>query len=121
MEAFFYAVDLRQLSSTYFPSTALLFAAVASNAAQGGNAGSVRGTVTDQSGAVIPGATVHLTNAVSGLDRSVTTDATGQFEIDNVPFNNYNVERLSVRLCLTEPKLHSSLRCRHEPEVDIAN
>ena len=91
MEAFFYAVDFRQAFFEYFPSTALLFAAVASNAAQGGNAGSVRGTVTDQSGAVIPGATVHLTNAISGLDRSVTTDGTGQFEIDNVPFNNYSL------------------------------
>jgi hypothetical protein len=38
--------------------------------AQSGNAGAVRGTVTDPSGAVIPGATVHLTNASSGLDRS---------------------------------------------------
>ncbi len=73
------------------PLAALLFAAVVSNAAQGGNAGSVRGTVTDQSGAVVPGATVHLTNAVSGLDRTVTTDATGQFEIDNIPFNNYQL------------------------------
>ena len=73
------------------PLAALFIAAVAVHAAQGGNAGSIRGTVTDPSGAVIPGATVHLTNAVSGLDRTVTTDATGQFEIDNVPFNNYQL------------------------------
>jgi len=44
--------------------------------AQSGNAGAVRGTVTDPSGAVIPGATVHLANSISGLDRTVTTDAT---------------------------------------------
>jgi hypothetical protein len=59
--------------------------------AQGGNAGTVRGTVTDPTGAVIPGATVHLTNAVSGLDRSTTTDSQGQFEIPNVSFNSYQV------------------------------
>jgi len=59
--------------------------------AQSGNAGTVRGTVTDPSGAVIPGASVHLSNAVSGLDRNVTSDPTGQFEIDNVPFNNYQL------------------------------
>jgi len=58
---------------------------------QAGNAGAVRGTVTDPSGAVIPGATVHLTNEVSGLDRTGTTNATGQFEFTNVPFNPYQV------------------------------
>ncbi len=73
------------------PLAALLIAAVVAHAAQSGNAGSVRGTVTDQSGAVIPDATVHLKNAISGLDRSVKTDGAGQFEIDNVPFNNYNL------------------------------
>jgi len=72
-------------------SLAALFAATFAAFAQSGNAGAVRGTVTDPSGAVIPGATVHLSSAVSGLDRSVTTDATGQFEIANVPFNNYQV------------------------------
>ena len=82
------------LSGTLFrilPLAALLFAAVASHAAQGGNASSVRGTVTDPSGAVIPGATVRLSNALSGLDRTVTSDGDGQFEIDNVPFNNYQL------------------------------
>ena len=51
----------------------------------------MRGTVTDPSGAVIPGATVHLTNDVSGLDRTATTDATGQFSFSNVPFNRYRI------------------------------
>ncbi len=73
------------------PLAALFVAAIVGHAAQSGNAGAVRGTVTDQSGAVIPDATVRLKNTVSGLDRSVKTDGAGQFEIDNVPFNNYNV------------------------------
>jgi hypothetical protein len=69
------------------------FSAVAltPSAAQGGNAGAVRGTVTDPSGAVISSAAVHLVNSVSGLDRTATTDALGQFEISNVPFNPYRI------------------------------
>jgi Carboxypeptidase regulatory-like domain/TonB-dependent Receptor Plug Domain len=60
--------------------------------AQSGSAGAVRGTVTDPSGAVIPGATVHLTNGVSGFDRTATSDATGEFSFSNVPFNPYKIE-----------------------------
>ena len=59
--------------------------------AEGSEAGAVRGTVTDPSGAVIPGAKVHLFNEVSGLDRTVTTDATGQFVFANIPFNPYRI------------------------------
>lgn len=70
---------------------ALAFSALALHAAQSGNSAPVHGTVTDPTGAVIPGATVHLFNAVSGLDRTVTTDPGGNFEIPNVPFNNYQV------------------------------
>jgi hypothetical protein len=51
----------------------------------------VRGSVTDPSGAVIPGATVHLTNEVSGLDQTVRTDSTGQFVFANIPFNPYRI------------------------------
>jgi hypothetical protein len=59
--------------------------------AEGSNSGTVRGTVTDVTGALIPGATVHLINEVSGLDRTVSSDATGQFFFANVPFNPYRV------------------------------
>jgi hypothetical protein len=59
--------------------------------AEGSNSGTVRGTVTDATGALIPGATVHLINEVSGLDRTASTDATGQFFFANIPFNPYRV------------------------------
>jgi hypothetical protein len=59
--------------------------------AQTGNAGAVRGTVTDPSGAVIGGATVHLTNQSSGLDRTAVSDGAGQFVLSNIPFNPYQI------------------------------
>jgi hypothetical protein len=68
-----------------------LFTSLATLSAQGGNAGTVQGTVTDPSGAVIPNATVHLTNGVSQFDRTAFTDASGQFEFSNVPFNPYRI------------------------------
>jgi len=72
----------------------LIFVFVTLNAyaeGNGSNAGVVRGTVTDPSGAVIPGATIHLINEVSGLDRTASTDATGQFVFANIPFNPYRI------------------------------
>ncbi len=55
------------------------------------NAGTVRGSVLDPSGAVIKGATVEIQNPVSRYDKSVETDAQGNFEFDNVPYNNYHL------------------------------
>jgi hypothetical protein len=69
----------------------VLLLAASDPPSQNGNAGDVRGTVTDPSGAVIPGATVTLANAVSGFSRAATTDATGQFLIPGAPFNPYRL------------------------------
>ena len=55
------------------------------------HSGSLSGTVTDNTGAVIPGATVTIVNPVSGYTRSATTDASGQYEFPNLPYNNYHV------------------------------
>src|ERR1700686_1262170 len=71
---------------------AVLCAPVGAFAAQNGNSAPVHGTVTDPTGAVGPGATVHLANPLSGLDLTAVTDPTGAFEIPNVPFNKYQVE-----------------------------
>ncbi len=69
----------------------VLTVASLTGSAQSGNAGAIRGTVTDPTGAVIPNATVHLTNPRSGLDRTVSSDPLGQFEFSNVTFDNYQI------------------------------
>jgi Carboxypeptidase regulatory-like domain/TonB-dependent Receptor Plug Domain len=53
--------------------------------------GSVSGSVTDSSGAVIPGATVVISNPVSGLSRTATSDSSGEFQFSNLPFNPYHL------------------------------
>jgi hypothetical protein len=55
------------------------------------NSGTVTGTVTDPTGAVIPGATVAIQNPVSGLQRTATTDSSGRFQFINLPHNTYHV------------------------------
>ncbi len=74
-----------------FPLIVMLFGLLSLHA-QSGSAGTLHGTVTDPSGAVVPGATVHLTHATSGFSRTATTDATGQFSFSNVPFDPYQLE-----------------------------
>lgn len=63
-------------------------AALAQNA---GSSTSISGTVSDPSGAVIPGATVTIHNPVSGLERTAVTDSSGNFSIQNIPFNPYHM------------------------------
>jgi len=64
---------------------------VSANAQSGGSSTSVTGTVVDQTGAVVPNATVEIRNPVSAFQRTTSTDSAGKFSIPNVPFNPYHV------------------------------
>jgi len=55
------------------------------------SSGTVTGTVTDPTGAVLPGAMVTIENPVSQYQRSVSADASGHFQFANVPFNSYHM------------------------------
>ena len=56
-----------------------------------GSAASVSGTVSDSTGAAIPGASVTLENPVSGLSRKIVTDAAGRYQFSNIPLNPYSL------------------------------
>lgn len=56
-----------------------------------GNAGSITGTVTDTTGAIIPGASVTVLNPVSGLSRTSVADSEGRFQFSNLPLNPYHL------------------------------
>lgn len=49
------------------------------------------GTVTDASGAVVPGARVTVRNIQTGLERQTTTDETGSFVVSQLPVGVYTV------------------------------
>ncbi len=56
-----------------------------------GNAGTVRGSVLDPSGAAIAGAAVEIQNPVSHFTATTKTDSQGRFELLNVQYNNYHL------------------------------
>jgi hypothetical protein len=53
--------------------------------------GSIVGTVKDQSGSVVPGATVTLVNAGSAASKTATTSGSGNYEFLNLDAGNYQV------------------------------
>lgn len=53
--------------------------------------GSVVGTVADQTGAVVPGAHVTVTNPLTGLKRETDTDSAGSYNLPNLPQGAYDL------------------------------
>ena len=56
------------------------------------NTGSITGVVTDQNGAVVPNATVTVTNQGTNEKRTVTTDPHGRYDVPSLPTGIYTIE-----------------------------
>src|SRR5436190_24200725 len=54
--------------------------------------GSIRGTVTDQQGAIIQNATVTVTNKATGDARKVNTGSDGSYAVENLLAGEYEVK-----------------------------
>ena len=59
--------------------------------AQNSNA-SIAGTVTDQSGAMVPNAELTLTLTTSGTVKNFTTGQDGDFSFPNIPVGTYELQ-----------------------------
>ena len=88
-------------------SRVLLPAALAAQAVTG----TILGVITDSTGAVMPGATVTLTNTGTGLVRAVTTDANGEYTAPSLPTGKYTVKaELSGFKTVTVPDVDAGRR-----------
>ncbi len=58
---------------------------------QARDTGSIFGTITDTQGALIPGVTVSITSAATGLNRTITTDDSGGFLFPLLPVGTYSL------------------------------
>src|SRR5260370_21542672 len=59
--------------------------------AQIAGSGSIQGTISDPSGAVIPGATIVATNAATGMRTERQTAAAGLYVLSPLPAGQYSV------------------------------
>ncbi len=55
------------------------------------NLGAISGTATDSSGAVIPGASVTITNEATGLTRTLKSDSVGFYSAEGIATGSYVV------------------------------
>src|SRR5205814_1976823 len=52
----------------------------------------VQGQVTDPSGAVVPGATVTVTNTATSVSQTTRTDSNGNYQVPALPVGAYDVD-----------------------------
>ncbi|MGA8043971.1 MAG: carboxypeptidase-like regulatory domain-containing protein [Terracidiphilus sp.] len=70
----------------------VLLLAFAVSTARAQSTGSLQGTVTDSSGAVVPNATVTVESAATGVTRTVTTGPSGNYQVPALRPGTYKVE-----------------------------
>ncbi|MCA1624665.1 MAG: carboxypeptidase-like regulatory domain-containing protein [Acidobacteria bacterium] len=87
-------MKLSVLKAEVFPILVMMFISAflaGSVYAQSGTTG-ISGTVTDQNGAGVPGATVRVINPETGFNRSVTTNDEGQYNFPSISPATYRIE-----------------------------
>lgn len=70
------------------------FVAPTSSFGQASTKGTITGTVTDPTGAVIPGAEITISNIETGFTRTITTDQSGNYTAISLDPGSYRVEVL---------------------------
>jgi hypothetical protein len=61
-----------------------------------GTGGRILGKIIDPSGAVIPGATVKLTNEATGVTNTTNADKDGEYGFPSVPVGNYTIQYVAT-------------------------
>jgi hypothetical protein len=79
---------------------ALFLAASALRAEVGGK---ITGVVRDQTGSVVPGASVVVTNAATGVKETTTTDPEGVFTFPVLPVGQYQIDITRLRRASFSP------------------
>ena len=75
----------------FFCVLGLLFFLFAVNAGWAQTTGTIRGSVTDPSGALVPGASVTAAQSDTHVTRTVTTNESGDYEFPALPVGRYTV------------------------------
>ncbi|MBI1955201.1 MAG: carboxypeptidase regulatory-like domain-containing protein, partial [Acidobacteria bacterium] len=81
--------------------------------------GTIMGTISDSTGAVIPGATVTIRNVETGISRTATTDAAGRYRVPQLGLGSYEITTESAGF-QTSVRTGVTLTVGREATVDVA-
>jgi Carboxypeptidase regulatory-like domain/TonB dependent receptor len=84
-----------------------------------GSAGRILGTVTDQSGGVVAGATVSVVDTARGVTRALTTDNAGEYNAPNLIPGSY-VVRVEAKGFKTLERQNVVIQVGQEVRVDLS-
>ena len=105
--------------------TTLLFLLVFAFAAQAQNySGSITGTVTDSTGAAIPGASVTVINTATNAVSKGTTSGTGSYSVQQLPVGTYevHVEQANFKEFVAKNvEVHGSTDTPLNAKLDVGN
>ena len=90
MEVAQFRARTRQLLFSAFAIAALIISVVSPASAQ--TTASIKGTVTDASGAAVAGAKITIKNSSLGIERMTETSSSGDYEVPALPPGTYSVE-----------------------------
>src|SRR5262245_27078696 len=82
----------RSIGLRAFPAGLLLVVLFAGTTLVAQSTSAIQGTVEDSQGAVMPGVTLVVTNAGTGLERTVQSDSNGLFVVPALPPGRYRVQ-----------------------------
>jgi hypothetical protein len=110
---------------------ALLALGLSVASAQSINSGDIRGTVTDSTGALLPGVTVTVTNKDTGVTKVLTTNRDGLYDTSSIVVGNYELtfekqgfskfERSSVTLQVGTSTVNAALKIGATTEEVVVN
>ena len=108
-------------SASYALSTWLLLSAFALFAMAQAPVGTISGTVTDQSGAVIRDASIIIKNKATGIERQLKSDSDGNFAAAALPAGDYEVraEANGFRTILREATVATGAIVKVELNMEV--
>ncbi|HEY5214433.1 MAG TPA: TonB-dependent receptor [Acidobacteriaceae bacterium] len=99
--------------------------------AQSTNSGDIRGTVTDSTGALLPGVTVTVTNNNTGVTKTLVTNDAGLYDTSSIVVGNYKLtfektgfakfERSSVTLQVGTSTVNAALKVGSTTQEVVVN
>ncbi len=82
--------------------------------------GSISGVVTDESGAVVPGAQVVVTNVATGAKRTTVSTSAGAYTVQQLPPQDYTIDITAAGFGPSQAKLNVTVGSSNTVNVKLA-